>query len=208
MKSVLNGITTIIFDLGGVVLNLDPHRSAKSFAKLSGKDVSEIYNIFVNNQWVLDFECGKISADQFRNQVRLALNVDLSETTIDEAWNAMLLDIPAERLELLSGLRNDYNTLVLSNTNEIHIETFDNIVAAVSGTEKIQNHFDKVYYSNELGMRKPDHEIFEFVINSNNLDPTSTLFIDDMLPNIESAKQCKLKTVHLTDQTDLFRIFN
>lgn len=208
MKSVLNGIATIIFDLGGVVLNLDPDRTAIAFSKLSGIEVQEIYKIFLSNQWALDFECGRIAPEEFRNQVRSALIPGLTDNEIDEAWNGMLLDLPRDRFELLSGLRTNYRTMVLSNTNAIHVQAFDKTVADVAGGDKIQEHFHQVYYSHEIGMRKPDREIFDYVLESNNLDPESTLFIDDMLPNIESARQCKMKTIHLTDQEDLFRIFS
>lgn len=208
MKSVLKGISTIIFDLGGVVLNLDPDRTAKQFSKLSGIAIPRIYNIFLNSDWVLKFECGKISPAEFRNEVRRALNTEIPEADIDEAWNAMLLDIPVERLKLLSDLRKNYTTLVLSNTNAIHVEVFDQIVSDVASGDRIQDHFNRVYYSNEVGLRKPDKEIFDYVIQDNNLDPESTLFIDDMLPNIEAAQQRQLKTIHLTDQKDLYRIFS
>jgi putative hydrolase of the HAD superfamily len=207
LKSVLNGITTIIFDLGGVVLDLDPNLTAEAFSKLSGKTITEIYEIFISSEWVPAFEKGKISAADFRKQVRQDLSINNPDQEIDQAWNAMLLTLPPKRLDLLSGLRSSFNTLVLSNTNVIHVEAFSQTVASVTKGGKIDDHFNQVYYSNEVGMRKPDAEIFEFVLEANNLKANSTLFIDDMLPNIESANQIGIKTVHLTDQEDLFRIF-
>jgi putative hydrolase of the HAD superfamily len=208
LKSVLNGISTIIFDLGGVVLNLDPDLTAKAFARLSGKELNEIYDIFLASKWVPAFERGEISPEDFRKQVKLALDIDVADTEIDMAWNAMLLELPEGRLNLLSGLRKDYHSLVLSNTNEIHIKEFSRTVSKVTNGESIHDHFHKVYYSNELGLRKPEKEIYQYVLEANNLKPSTTLFIDDMLPNIEAAEQCGIKTIHLTDQEDLFTLFD
>lgn len=208
MKLVLEGISTIIFDLGGVVLNLNPEKTAIEYSKLSGIPVSEIYKIFLDSKWVPAYERGKISSDEFRKQVRTALSIESSDSQIDQAWNAMLLELPSVRLALLSGLRRNFQTLVLSNTNEIHVEEFSRTVSEVTDGETIHDHFDKVYYSNEIGMRKPDLEIYQYVLESNKLVPQTTLFIDDMLPNIEAARQCGIKALHLTDQGDLFKIFS
>lgn len=208
MKLVLEGISTIIFDLGGVVLNLNPEKTAIEYSKLSGIPVSEIYKIFLDSKWVPAYERGKISSDEFRKQVRTALSIESSDSQIDQAWNAMLLELPSVRLALLSGLRRNFQTLVLSNTNEIHVEEFSRTVSEVTDGETIHDHFDKVYYSNEMGMRKPDLEIYQYVLESNKLEPQTTLFIDDMLPNIEAARQCGIKALHLTDQGDLFKIFS
>lgn len=208
MKSVLNGISTIIFDLGGVVLDLDPEKTAKEFSKLSGISLPEIYKIFLGSVWVPAFERGEISSTEFREQVRKGLQITSKDSEIDKAWNAMLLELPIERLKMLSNLRNQFNTLVLSNTNDIHVGEFTKTVAAVTGGDKIHEHFNSVYFSNEIGMRKPDREIYEFVLEANNLMPESTLFIDDMLPNIEAANICGINTVHLTNQEDLYRIFS
>jgi len=207
LKSVLEGISTIIFDLGGVVLNLDPKLTALEFSKLSGIDIPKIYEIFIGNEWVGEFEKGKITPDEFRSAVREALGLKVDNNTIDLAWNAMLLELPEERLKLLANLRADFNTMVLSNTNEIHVDSFSKTVANVTRGRSIHEFFNTVYYSNELGMRKPDREIFEFVLKSNNLQPDTTLFIDDMEQNITAAAQIGIKTVHLTNQEDLFAIF-
>lgn len=207
MESVLKGITTIIFDLGGVVLNLDPDRSARAFAKLSNKPVREIYKLFQTGTLLPTFEKGVITAEQFRHRIQNRLAPTAADGEIDAAWNAMLLDLPIRRLELLSGLRDRFKTLVLSNTNEIHIAAFDRIVGETVPNARIQDFFDRVYYSHELGMRKPDAEIFEFIIQANDLIPEQTLFIDDMAENITTAEKIGLQTFHLTDQNYLFELF-
>jgi len=207
LKSELNHISTIIFDLGGVVLNLDSQRSLKSFAKYSGLSEKDIYAMFIDDNWSYAFERGEISAATFRNEVRKSLKTEHSDQQIDDSWNAMLLDLPPSRLTLLAGLRNRFKTMVLSNTNDIHIVAFDKIVANATNGGTIDDFFDKIYYSHILGMRKPETEIYKYVIKENNLDPAATLFIDDMEKNIAGAQSCGLKTLHLTNQDYLFELF-
>lgn len=208
LKSILNNISTIIFDLGGVVLNLDIQQSLQAFSEISDLTEKEVYNKFVDNDWAFAFEKGEITPNVFRDSVRASFNKDLTDDQINAAWDAMLLELPYARLKMLSDLRPKYKTLVLSNTNAIHVQTFDKIVSAASGGKLIYEFFDKVYFSNEIGMRKPDTNIYSYVLEENKLDPSKTLFIDDMEENILGAKSLGIKTVHLTDQNDLNVLFS
>ena len=208
MKLVLDNLSTIIFDLGGVLINLDVNRSVESFASLSGLSGEEVYSKFIDDEWSYAFEKGEIDAPTFRNEVRKSLNTDLSDKQIDASWNAMLLELPLIRLQMIAGLRDKFQTFILSNTNAIHVETFNNKVATITDGGHISDYFDKVYYSHELGMRKPDAEIFSHVIQANNLKPSETLFIDDMEINIRGAKSVGLRTVHLSDQDYLIELFS
>ena len=208
LKSILSNLSTIIFDLGGVVLDLDTNRSIKAFANLSGLREDEIYAKFLNEEWSYAFEKGEIDAATFRNEVRRSLNAKLMDKQIDDAWNAMLVDLPLSRLQMIDKLRAKYQTFVLSNTNAIHVNTFDKMVAATTDGGRIADFFDKIYYSHELGMRKPDTDIFSLVINAHQLDPGETLFIDDMKVNINAAESVGLRTLHLSDQNYLTEIFN
>ena len=119
----------------------------------------------------------------------------------------MLLDLPLNRIEMIGALKSHYNTYVLSNTNEIHIEAFDEIVNNATSGKHITDYFHEVYYSHIVKMRKPDAEIFEMVIHNHSLDPSTTLFIDDTLEHIESAQKLGLQTWHLTDQKELLTAF-
>ena len=208
LKSVLANLSTIIFDLGGVMLNLDTKLSVKAFAELSGLEEKEIYARFLEEDWSFAFEKGEIDASTFRNELRRSLQVDLIDEQIDRAWNAMLLDLPSSRLQMVARLKDNYQLFVLSNTNAIHVEVFNEIVAATTNGGSIMDYFDKVYYSCELGMRKPDTEIFTYVIDTNNLKPQETLFIDDMENNIIAAQSVGLRTVHLSDQDYLTELFS
>ena len=206
MKFILNNINAIIFDLGGVVLNLNPQNTLNHFAKITNFSEQKMQEISEYPLFRL-YEKGEISSDEFRSELKTIFGGDIDDSSIDMAWNAMLLDIPIIRLELISSLRPTFKTYVLSNTNEIHISAFDEIVEGVTGGNRIDSYFDNIYYSCKIGMRKPDPEIFELVLKDNNLNRENTLFIDDTLEHIESAKKLGLQTWHLTNQEELFTVF-
>jgi FMN phosphatase YigB (HAD superfamily) len=130
-----------------------------------------------------------------------------SREQIIHAWNAMLLDFPAERAELLMNLKSRYRTFLLSNTNEIHINYYLNRISEWYGNDAMENFFEKHYYSNRIGMRKPDTEIFEFVLRENHLIASETLFIDDTLKHVEGARMAGLRAYHLQAPETIMDIF-
>jgi putative hydrolase of the HAD superfamily len=194
-------IDTIIFDFGDVFINLDKEATPLALKNLGLKEWNS--NLDALN---LDFERGKISETEFilgfQNYIPNA-----SIHQIREAWNAILLDFPLYRLEFLQMLAKKHKLYLLSNTDSIHIERFQHR-AGISFYRDFYQCFEKVYFSFELGMRKPDPAIFEFVIKEHNLLPKNTLFVDDNLQNIESAEKLGLQVWHLQkgeeDVIDLF----
>ena len=184
-------ISTIILDLGGVILNLDQDLTYRNFAKL-GFDLD-----LVNDQSSLfnDFEKGKIHAQHFRDSIKSFVNGDVTDNQIDEAWNSMLLDLPKERLDYLKSLQNNYEVYVLSNTNSIHIESFSNYFEKHFKEENWNSFFNKIYYSHEIGLRKPDADIFEFVLSDILKDPKECIFIDDNKLNLKGAESCGIRTI-------------
>ena len=183
-------IDTIIFDFGDVFINLDKEATPAALKKLGlEKWSSEIDSLNFN------FEKGLIS----RNDFLLGLNKLVPNATQEEvleAWNGVLLDFPMYRLEFLEKLSKKYQLFLLSNTDSIHINHFKE----KNGDEfynRFYNCFEKVYFSYDLGMRKPDEEIYNFVIKENNLNPKSTLFVDDNFDNLEGAKKTGLQVWHL-----------
>ena len=194
-------IDTIIFDFGDIFINLDKEATPLALKKLGLKEWNS--NLDALN---LDFEKGKISETEFilgfQNYIPNA-----SIHQIREAWNAILLDFPLYRLEFLQMLSQKYRLFLLSNTDSIHIERFQH-KAGISFYRDFYQCFEKVYFSFELGMRKPDPAIFEFLIKEHNLLPKNTLFVDDNLQNIESAEKLGLQVWHLQkgeeDVIDLF----
>ena len=194
-------IDTIIFDFGDVFINLNKEATTLALKKLGLKEWNS--NLDALN---LDFEKGKISETEFiLGFQNYTPNASIHQ--IREAWNAILLDFPLYRLEFLQMLSQKYRLFLLSNTDSIHIERFQHR-AGISFYRDFYQCFEKVYFSFELGMRKPDSAIFEFVIKEHNLLPKNTLFVDDNLQNIESAEKLGLQVWHLQkgeeDVIDLF----
>jgi len=194
-------IDTIIFDFGDIFINLDKEATPLALKKLGLKEWNS--NLDALN---LDFEKGKISETEFMIGFQNYIpNATINQ--IREAWNAILLDFPLYRLEFLQMLSQKYRLFLLSNTDSIHIEQFQH-KAGIPFYRDFYQCFEKVYFSFELGMRKPDSAIFEFVIKEHNLLPKNTLFVDDNLQNIESAEKLGLQVWHLKkgeeDVIDLF----
>ncbi|MCH2226128.1 MAG: hypothetical protein MK066_15270, partial [Crocinitomicaceae bacterium] len=147
-------ITTILFDLGGVVLNLDYDKTIQAFNNLGGKTFSERYSQAKQSDVFDLYETGKISDDIFRNHLRDIVGKDTSDSELDNAWNAMLLDLPEERLGLLKGLKQNYRILLFSNTNAIHLRKFHQIIGDQHGNPQLlEEIFHQTYYSHILGLR-------------------------------------------------------
>jgi putative hydrolase of the HAD superfamily len=194
-------IDTIIFDFGDIFINLDKEATPLALKKLGLKEWNS--NLDALN---LDFEKGKISEMEFIIGLQNYIpNASIHQ--IREAWNAILLDFPLYRLEFLQMLSQKYRLFLLSNTDSIHIERFQH-KAGISFYRDFYQCFEKVYFSYELGMRKPEPEIFEFIIKEHNLLPKNTLFVDDNLQNIESAEKLGIQVWYLQKgEEDVIDIF-
>lgn len=187
----------IIFDFGGVILNLDYQRTIVAFQELGITDFEKSYSQLNQSDLFDQFERGEISPNQFRIGLRTAFSAPVSDGQLDEAWNAMLLDLPVERLRVLEKLHSEKRISMLSNTNEIHVEAFESAMNKTHGIQNLSGFFDHVYYSCRVGMRKPEERIFEYVIKEQNYNPSETLFIDDSPQHIEGAKRVGLHAYHL-----------
>lgn len=194
---MIKGIRHIIFDLGGVLLNLDYQLTEKAFVKLGITNFPEMYSQLKQSTLFDDFETGGIPQDEFINALQKAAGITVSHSDMVMAWNAMLLDFPLRRLQILQQLRTYYDLLLLSNTNEIHEEAFNKIIYSAHGMPNLGVFFDKVYLSHRIGMRKPNVEVFERILNENSLQPQHTLFIDDSPQHIEGAKKAGIQTIWL-----------
>lgn len=207
MKTSLISVTTknLIFDLGGVLINLSPQRTYEAFSRLSGKTIEDVERMAKGEKEFLYYEMGQISDVDFRNFLRARLSVEANDEKIDEAWNAMLLDLPVQRLETLQQLKNNYRTFVLSNTNAIHVKAFSKTVEEVSGGKSLSDFVHRVYYSHDMGLRKPDRIIYDRVVQENSLAPSQTLFLDDTVHNLDGASLAGLQTFHVTNADELFK---
>ncbi len=192
-----NNYKNIIFDLGGVILNIDYSLTEKAFSKLGISDFKTLFSQAQQTKLFDNYEKGFLSSDDFRTELKKSLLKNTTDDEIDTAWNAILLDLPNERIELLKKTNLTHRTFLLSNTNDIHIEKFNSYLENEFDLPDLSSLFEKMYLSYEIGMRKPDAEIFEFVLKENTLKPNETLFIDDSIQHIEAAKKLGIGTYWL-----------
>ncbi|RAJ01600.1 putative hydrolase of the HAD superfamily [Chitinophaga skermanii] len=203
----MQNIQNIIFDLGGVILNIDYTLTEKAFQSLGITNFNELYSQFHANDLFNNLETGKIGEDDFIKELKQYVPINITESQLKEAWNAMLLDFPLQRLQILQQLRNHYRLFLLSNTNAIHLAAFNKILERDRSLPSLGVFFDKSYYSHLVGMRKPNKDIYEFVLQENGLNPAETLFIDDTLPNIATANELGIQTIHLQAPRTIVDIF-
>lgn len=180
-------VKNIIFDLGGVIIDIDYNLAAKAFKDLGIVDFDNFYSKAKQSTLFDDFEKGFISNEDFRMQLRSYLPSSITDLQIDNAWNAMLLGIPASRIDFIQQIAAKYRIFLLSNTNRIHIEAFTIYNDEKFGNGYFESIFEYCYFSSDIGMRKPDAEIFEFVLSENGLLKEETIFIDDSIQHIDGA---------------------
>ena len=190
-------IKSIKFDLGGVILNLDYSKTVDEFKKIGVLHFKELYSQKKQTLLFDDFEKGKIKPEEFISSLKNSENLKIKEIDFINAWNAMLLEIPINKLQFIDGLKKDYKIFLLSNTNEIHIKKFENDLKKKNMLEQFYKCFDKIYYSSRMGKRKPEKNCFNQVLEENELVAKNTLFIDDSIKHVEGAEKAGIKTFHL-----------
>jgi putative hydrolase of the HAD superfamily len=203
----LQGIKNIIFDLGGVIINLSVEKTHQAFATLSGLPLQEVKDRVHQATFFHEYEKGLINDSEFRNHLRRSLQLDVDDSQLDHAWNAMLLDIPIERIQLLERIKKNYHLYLLSNTNNIHLQSFNRQVFDLTGFPSLDQYFHNAYYSHLIKMKKPDVEIFEYVLENNNLLATETIFLDDNTDNLDGATKAGIRTFHVQQPDQIFSPF-
>jgi putative hydrolase of the HAD superfamily len=195
---MIQGIRHIIFDLGGVLLNIDYQLTEQAFKNLGIAAFDAIYSQLKQTPLFDELETGKITALDFYDTLRHLSGLDIPNDRLEKAWNAMLLDFPLRRLQLLQQLRLYHDLFLLSNTNEIHEAAFSQTLFSQHALPAgLGVFFDRVYFSHQIGLRKPNREVFELVLQENQLQPNHTLFIDDSPQHIETAKKLGIQTIWL-----------
>jgi len=198
-------IKNIIFDLGGVIVDINPQLSINLFNKMGINTSNEYYKL-MQTEVFKNFEIGKINASEFRKNIKKISGKNFTDKEIDNSWNAMIGDFESERIKFISNLRSRYNLFLLSNTNEIH-EKYFNEKFFKQFNYDFANLFDKVYYSHHIGLRKPDKEVFFKVLYDSSINANETIFIDDFEPNIISAKETGMHCHWLKPDEKLHIIF-
>ncbi|MAX69277.1 MAG: haloacid dehalogenase [Flavobacteriales bacterium] len=201
----MKNIKSIIFDLGGVLLNISYQNTIDEFKKLGVDNSSTFYSKKSQTNIFNLLETGKISENELIREILISCK-SATRKQIIFAWNSMLLDLPKNRTNLLENLKEKYQLFLLSNTNAIHIKELKSRLGKVKYS-KFYNLFNKVYYSHEISVRKPHSDAFHLVLDENNLKEKEVLFIDDSPQHIEGAKEVGIHTYHLKDNEEITTVF-
>lgn len=193
MKEIKN----IIFDLGGVLLNLDIQKTADAFAQMGVKEFRKLFALGHAASFFKEYEVGSITDDQFIDALQNLAGQPSDRSAVIAGWNAMLGDFPAERIELLIQLKQKYRLFLFSNTNAIHLASFQQTYSHAFSGSLLDDLFEKAWYSHNIRLRKPDVKAFEYVLSDKQLLPHETLFIDDALVNVEGARAAGIQGLHL-----------
>lgn len=203
----MSSVKNILFDLGNVIIDIDIPRTRLELSKLLRRPDLKDQIIEELHPLMLEYELGQISDELFINSLIRYARPQVYAQQIIRAWNAMLIDIPAERIEFLKLLRSqNYKLYLLSNNNGLHLSWINNYMNKNFNTPSLDYCFDRSYYSHLVKYRKPQTECFEFVLQDSGLVADETLFIDDMLENIDSAKSLGIRTLYLTGGHDVITL--
>lgn len=203
----MEGIKNLIIDFGGVIINLTRNRCIEAFESLGVANVREsVVNNYQHKDLFMQVEIGSITPAEFRDGIRHLTQQPLTDQQIDTAWIAMLDDVPDYKLDLLLDLQKRYNTMLLSNTNEIHWDWSERTCFSYKG-HHAADFFNKIYLSYQLHMLKPNADIFEFVLQDAAICPEETLFIDDAVPNCRAAELLGIRTYTPQAREDWSHLF-
>ena len=199
-------LRNIIFDFGGVVHDICYGNVGRAFASNGVGGMENFYSRDFQTSEMDDFEKGLISPSQFRDYLRTLTSSNLSDSQIDNIVNAILIDVPQERVSLLLELRKHYRTFLFSNTNQINYDCFSSRLVRKYGFDIFEDCFDAAYFSHQIHMRKPSTEGFRLILNEQQLLPAETLFIDDIESNLVGARELGIRTYCLAQGSilDLF----
>ena len=198
-------IDALLFDLGGVLIDVDYHKTIDAFAQLGVQNPSNLYNQFGQNQLFDQYEKGEVSSKFFLEKLKTLTKIDTIESDIVIAWNAMIGDFPTKKLDFIAELSQHNPCFLLSNTNEIHLKkAIENLQK--TAFKNIDDLFIKCYYSHIIGKRKPEVETFKWVVNQMGLEANKVLFIDYSPQHIEGARKAGLQVIYYKEASDLFSI--
>lgn len=192
MKSV---IKNLIFDFGGVLVDLDKGACVRAFERIGAQGVSQYVDECRQEDLFHDLEVGNTTPAEFCSEVRRITGCDASDEEISGAWNALLTGIPRERLMKLLALQQEYRLFLLSNTNAIHWERAIKDLFPMDG-HGVNDYFEETYLSYELHLLKPSEEIFRHVMTDAGIKPNETIFIDDSAANCKAARELGIRTIN------------
>ncbi|MGC3946866.1 MAG: HAD family phosphatase [Chryseolinea sp.] len=205
-----SSVKNLIFDLGGVIIDLSIDDTLKTFAALAGVEKKIIDKWYTTAPEFLSYETGHITDEEFRSFINGQCVSPGTDATIDKCWNAMLRGLPKQKLDLILSLKDKYNVYLLSNTNAIHLRYINEVMLpAIPGAlPSLDNYFHRAYYSHVMKKRKPHAEIFEEVLAESRLNADETLFLDDNHDNILGATKVGIKTAFVNTPDYILTYFN
>jgi glucose-1-phosphatase len=202
------GIKAVVFDFGNVIINIDLKRTYAAFAELTFKSPEKIKGLFAENEVFKNFEIGKFNEEEFRDVIRQVIGYPLNNAEIDQAWNALLLDVPKDRWSYLEELRFKYPIYLLSNTNITHINQCQKYFKHHFKENNFLSLFKKAFLSYEMGLYKPNYAIYQKVIEEIGCDPEEILFLDDNADNIDAASDMGINAIKIDPPQDFMGILN
>lgn len=209
MSDILQGIDAIIFDFGNVFIDLDYPRVIRAFSEVAKKNEKLIEELVVTDPVLQEFEVGAVEPEEFRRKVNNLLGTSLLDEDFDAIWNSMLKEVPPHRMELLQKVGEKYKTYILSNSNVIHETAFDEMILEATGKEGLRDFVNNVYFSHEIGLRKPNQDCYQHVIEDIDNYASRMLFLDDRLDNVEAARQSGMKAIQIINpDQQLKELFN
>ncbi|MFO7869024.1 MAG: HAD-IA family hydrolase [Bacteroidales bacterium] len=202
----LDTYTHLLFDFGGVIYRLDEDKTFSQLAPYFDCATKDVMPLLIERARFYEYECGKISTDTFISAVQHAVVKPLSRHDFIDIWNAMLLGFPIEHVSLLQNVRKHFSIHLLSNTNELHVQAFEENMRKQGIVYTLHDLFDNVWYSHEIHRRKPDTLTYTHVMNHANIEPSQTLFLDDKPENLRGAEQAGVDTVHIDSNNSIMHI--
>ncbi len=187
-------IKNLLFDMGAVLINIDYNKTIRAFQEIGIIDFGTQFSQTTASPIFESLETGKITEAAFYQQIQSQCINTADSIAIKNAWNAILEDFRKESMDFLFTLKKEYRLFLLSNTNAIHLDEVNLILQKQLGVNQVDDYFEKAYYSHKVGMRKPNADIFEFVLEDANINAEETLFIDDTKINIDTATRLGFKT--------------
>lgn len=198
---MMENIRNLIFDLGNVILNIDTKLSEIAFAQYGMNDFEKLYTLASQNELFDRLEVGSITENEFYDEFRRVTGCKLDNKTLEQCWNALIMDFPSARIEMLKRLKAEgkYRTFILSNTNIIHYRFYTALLKRTRGVDGLENLVEHAYFSHEIGLKKPNRDIFDHVVEHSHIKPEESIFIDDNEANIKAANALGFNTIFLKD---------
>jgi glucose-1-phosphatase len=188
-------IKNLIFDFGGVIIDIEPIRVGQSFREMGVKNIEKVHGLAVSRGLYLDLEKGLITPAGFRDGMREVSGLNFTDEQIDNAWNSMIINFPRSRFDLIKQLKENYNVYLLSNTNEIHYNYFNQYAINHLGVKCLDDFFTRCFYSHKMKMRKPDLDIYIKMLETVKIDPSESLYIDDLEENILAGREVGIQGI-------------